>query len=416
MSRYIYIITIIFFLAGCSLKEPVKVGEKAFKQEDGYIMQALEYQKNKQFDKAVDTYNELYEKTNKINYLVEATKISFVTLHTEKTDLLLNQALKKYPENTALLRIKVALLMKEKKLQEAKDKVQELLKLEKNSRNLTIAGALYFELKSYDLSLKYFQSAYKESEDENALLNMVDVLYNYLNKKDEAISYLETHARIYGCSRKVCSKLLNIYGKEKDLEGIISVYKRLYKALGEEEYAKRVIELLLYKKENKRAIAFLEKSGYEPRMLLDVYASSHDFAGAFKVAKKLYKQEKDPILLGKMAIYEYEKNKKHMNKKILDSVSKKFEKVLKENKDPLFLNYYGYLLIDHDRNVKKGIKLVKEALKQEPNSIFYLDSLAWGLYKQKKCKAAKAVLDKVIGKTKEEEVLMHYKKIKECIQ
>jgi len=89
---------------------------------------------------------------------------------------------------------------------------------------------------------------------------------------------------------------------------------------------------------------------------------------------------------------------------------------LKKSKDPLFLNYYGYLLIDHNRNVKKGIKLVKEALKQEPNSIFYLDSLAWGLYKQKKCKKAKVILDKVINQTKEEEVLMHYKKIKECIQ
>lgn len=416
MSRYIYIVTIVFFLAGCSFNEPVKVGEKAFKQEDGYIIQALEYQKNKQFDKAVNAYSELYEKTDKINYLIEATKISFVTLHTEKTNKLLNQALKKYPDNTDLLRIKVALLMKERKLQEAKDKVEKLLKLEKNSRNLTIAGALYFELKSYNLSLKYFQSAYKDSEDENALLNMVDVLYNYLNKKNEAISYLETHTRIYGCSRKVCSKLLNIYGKEQDLEGIISVYKRLYKTYGEEEYAKRVIELLLYKKENKRAIAFLEKSGYEPQMLMDIYASSHDFSGAFRVAKKLYKQQKDPILLGKMAIYEYEKNKKHISKKILDSVSKKFEKVLKKSKDPLFLNYYGYLLIDHNRNVKKGIKLVKEALKQEPNSIFYLDSLAWGLYKQKKCKKAKVILDKVINQTKEEEVLMHYKKIKECIQ
>lgn len=415
MSRYLQIVIVLFFLAGCSSKS-IKVGEKSFSQEDVYIIQALEYQKAHKINQAIALYDDLYEKTDKVNYLIEAAKLSFVSATDKKTNALIKKALKDNPNNPDLLRIKVALLMKAKNLKEAAIDVQKLLKLEKNGRNLTIAGAIYFELKAYDLSLKYFQSAYKEAEDENALLNMVDVLYNYLDRKDEAISYLETHTRIYGCSKKTCLKLIEIYGKEKDIDGIISVYKRMYAAFDEEEYAKRVIDLLLYKRDKQGAIEFLESSGYEPRILLDIYVSSHDFAGAYKVAKKLYAQERDISLLGKMAIYEYEKNKKHINKKILDSVSKKFETVLKKSKDPLFLNYYGYLLIDHNRNVKKGIRLVKEALKQEPTSIFYLDSLAWGLYKEKKCKQAKAIMDKIIDKTKEEEVLMHYKKIKECLQ
>ena len=60
---------------------------------------------------------------------------------------------------------------------------------------------------------------------------------------------------------------------------------------------------------------------------------------------------------------------------------------------------------------------MQEALLKEPNSPFYLDSLAWGLYKQGKCKKAKVIMDTIIKNLKdEEEVMMHYNKIQECIE
>jgi tetratricopeptide (TPR) repeat protein len=404
-------------ITGCSVKTPdVKVGKKSFENEDLLIVQALEFRKNRDYESAIGVYNTLYEQSKKTNYLIEAAKISFLTNNNEKTHQLVATALKENPKDTDIRRILIGLYMKENNVEDAKKEVLRLLEMEKNSRNLTIAGTIYFQLKSYELSLKYFQSAYKESVDENVLLNMVDVLYNYLGKKDEAISYLETHIRLEDCGAKVCYKLIEIYGKERDIDGIISTYKKMYERFQDEEYAKKVVELLVYKKDKSGAVQFLDKTGYNQEMLLDIYVSSSDFDGAYKVAQRLYEKYDEMKYLGQMAIYEYEKNKKNLNEDILKSVSQKFEKVVSQLENPLFLNYYGYLLIDHDMDITKGIDLVKKALKEEPNSVFYLDSLAWGLYKLGDCIQAKQILDKFINNVEEEEVMMHYNKIKECLQ
>ncbi len=173
---------------------------------------------------------------------------------------------------------------------------------------------------------------------------------------------------------------------------------------------------MMYKRDTSGAIEFLEKSGYDQKMLMNIYTSIKKFKSAYKIAQKLYKQTNNSDYLGKMTIYEYEANKNNLNHKILISISDKFEKVLKDIQNPLYLNYYGYLLIDHNLNIKKGIKLVKLALKNEPESIFYLDSLAWGYYKLDKCKRALAIMKKFIKDNDEPEVSMHYKMILKCIK
>lgn len=416
MSRYIQIIIIFFFFVGCSVKTPiVEVGKKSFEAEDLLIIQALDYQANRDFSKSIDTYKSLYTQSGKLNYLVEAAKMSFLTKKSQDTHLLIQKALKENPENINLRRILIALYNQDKKFALAIKEIDILLSLKKDSRNLTIAGVTHLRVKSYDIALKYFESAYKESLDENVLLHMVEILYNFLGHKKEAISYLETHTRMQTCSEVLCSKLIEIYGKEQNIDGIISTYKRMYNRFDDEEYARRVVELLMYKKDRKGAIDFLSSSGYNQEMLLDIYASHNDYTAAFQTAKKLYAKTNDIKYLGKMAIFEYESSNEKSNKKLLLSVTKKFEQVVSELEEALYLNYYGYLLIDHDINIEKGLKLVKRALVKEPNSIYYLDSLAWGFYKQNRCQAAKEILDKFIDRVKEDEVLMHYKKIKQCL-
>jgi tetratricopeptide (TPR) repeat protein len=106
---------------------------------------------------------------------------------------------------------------------------------------------------------------------------------------------------------------------------------------------------------------------------------------------------------------------KNKDKKSLESVIKEFESAIDKSDNPLFLNYYGYILIDHDIDVKKGIKYVKEALKKEPDSPYYLDSLAWGLYKINECKEAKEIMQRVLDMMKEKEVIEHMNEIKKCL-
>ena len=50
--------------------------------------------------------------------------------------------------------------------------------------------------------------------------------------------------------------------------------------------------------------------------------------------------------------------------------------------DAVLLNFYGYLLADHDRELARARAMIEEAVKQEPENPYYLDSLGWVLYRQ----------------------------------
>jgi tetratricopeptide (TPR) repeat protein len=67
-------------------------------------------------------------------------------------------------------------------------------------------------------------------------------------------------------------------------------------------------------------------------------------------------------------------------------------------------------------NVKKGIAYVEEALKIEPDSAYYLDSLAWGYYKLQKCSEAAKIMKKIrtMQGGDNEEVVKHLQMIEEC--
>jgi len=68
--------------------------------------------------------------------------------------------------------------------------------------------------------------------------------------------------------------------------------------------------------------------------------------------------------------------------------------------------------------VDEGISYVKRALELEPESPFYIDSLAWGYYKQGRCEEALEMMfevEEMLGK-EDEEVQNHIKAIQECIK
>ena len=419
MSRYnaalVFLIFILF--SGCAHKEVAttpQIGKKSFNNEDILILYALEYQRNGRYVDAGKIFETLYKKSRKSIYLMQEIKMYFVAKKHQKTSLLLKKAIKAYPDNLEFKKLLVGLYIQEKKYKDAEKNSLKLLSNNRTPQTLSVLGDIYMLEKSYNLALKYYQSAFKMDNSSSYLINMANLLYKHLDRKQEAISYLETYIRLHNADKNVYITLIKFYGQDQDIDGLISVYKKMYFKYKMDKYAKKVIELLMYKRDINGAISFLEKSDYNPKMLMNIYISKKDFKNAYKIAQKLYRQTNNSDYLGKMAIYEYEANQNHINHKILSSISKKFELALKDVQDPLYLNYYGYLLIDNNLDINKGIKLVKLALKKEPESVFYLDSLAWGYYKLNKCKRALRIMKKFIKDNNEPEVLMHYKKILKC--
>ncbi len=417
MSRYYALLIALFILTGCSTKEVVytETTKKVFEEEDNLIFQALLFQQKGEYANAKQVYKLLYEQSQKKVYLSELASISFM-LNDKETLSYIVEGIKKYPQEPHFNRLLVGQYIKEKRYEEAEKELLKLLAEEKSVQHLSIAGNLYLQMKAYDVALKYFESAYKQEQSEDLLHNIVELLYRFLGRKGDALSYLETFANTEGCGQSVCFKLIDIYGKDRNVHGLIATYKKIYKEHPNEEVAKKIVELLIYLKDTKGAIAFLDKRGQHPELLLQMYVNLKRFTDAYALAEKLYGESKNLDYLGKMAIYEYEINKTKLSLEVLQSIMKKFDEVTASLRDSVYLNYYGYLLIDHDIDVARGISLVQSALELEPNSPYYLDSLAWGLYKQGRCAEAYEIMKYFGDHIYEEEVLVHLEAIKKCLK
>ena len=418
MSRYYSFIIVLFLLSGCATKEVVITHEstkKVFEEEDNLILQALDYQQNGDYRNARKIYHTLFEQSQKKVYLTEDAGLAFILGDPDASELIM-QGIRKYPEEKNFNRLLVGQLVKEKRYEEAEKEILNLIEEDKSVQHLSIAGNLYLQMKKYDLALKYFESAYKQEQNEDLLLNIVELLYRFLDRKDDAIAYLETYANMEGCGEHTCLKLVEIYGRDRNVQGLIATYKKLYKEQHNDEIAKKIVELMMYTKDVKGATKFLEKTGFNQDILLQIYASQKKFEEAYTLAETLYNDSKNLDYLGKMAIYEFEINKHNLTPEVLASISEKFEEVTSVLKDSVYLNYYGYLLIDHEINVQKGITLVQAALKLEPNSPYYLDSLAWGYYKLGQCNEAYEIMKNFGDNIAEEEVANHLIAIKQCTQ
>ncbi|MDR0666630.1 MAG: hypothetical protein LBF71_04375 [Campylobacteraceae bacterium] len=385
--------------------------KERFHGEDFLILQALDAQRRGEGNISGALYKELYEKTNDEMYIKNSIQLFLSVNNWNEAKPLIQRGLEKYPEDNDYDRFYIALIVNEGNISNALKLAEELVKREKSAQNMQLLGAIYFYKQEYDMALKYFEGAYNLAASEHLLIQIAE-LYIKLNQTSKALAQLETYARLNGCTRLVCYKLIEIYGKDKNINGVLNVYKKLYTAFKESNEAQKIFEILMFQNKQNEAVEFLEESGSNPDLLMEMYIFQKRYDKAVKLADALYQETNESEYLLKTAIYEYEgaQNKSA----VLQSVSEKFERFINDESDALYLNYYGYLLINHDMDIAKGIDFVQRALKFEPDSPYYQDSLAWGLYKQNRCQEALEIMKKVLEKLNDKEVMEHFEAMKTC--
>lgn len=422
-KKYFIIIPTIFLFLGCATakQEQISIDTKLLENEDQLIVYALEYEKRKALDKSVTLYLELFYKTNRhiyltraLNLLVEQKKYQ-QSLQLAKENLNINNI-----EYENIMRIYIVSLINLKQLDVALENALTLVSTNNSSDNYELVANIYYQQKNYQKSVDYFESSYVSNFKSKTLLNLVNILYVYLNQKDKALSYLETHIRLYGDELVINYKLLSIYQEQKDIDGIISILKRIYYKYKDDdnkasmEKTSEILVSYLEKKDVKLAIKFLEKEANNYQRLLSLYKKTREIDKALSVIMKLYKKSGNIDLLAQVAVLEFESATD--KSKVLDSVIRKFQEVLSVLDNHIYQNYLGYILIDFDIDVKKGLIYVNQALEKAPNNVAYIDSLAWGEYKLNNCKQAYTSMKKVVDAIglNDEEIKKHWNKIKEC--
>jgi len=392
--------------------------------EDALIVRALLNEERGKFAKSRALYETLYQVTGKKEYLIQEAKdalmqksgmqhsidnlVQWVTLHPEERE-------------ASFYRILVALYIEKGALADAENVADTYLGEDASAEDRMAVAALKQELGKPDEAVKILQALYRGYEDERILLQLVSMVEEKTHGRETAIALLSQHIRKHKeASVGVYFKLIELYGKENNLAKVVALYKRLYQRDPQKYFLQKIIEISLYRKDIDGVISFLESQGGNEEIRFSFYKEKEAYTKAIQMAEQLFQKSRKVKWLAEEGMILYEKAKKES--KVIDSgLFKKVQSLLEQAlkgglNDPLYLNYYGYTLIDHDLDVDRGILLVKKALKTEPENTYYLDSLAWGLYKKGKCAKAYTLMKKVVFKEglEEEEIKTHWELIKRC--
>jgi len=387
----------------------------AFIHEDEWIVQAIFYEQNNDFKKSNYYYKKLYNKTGKDEYLLKELKTALYSGLTSGNIAKLKEYVKTHPKNLVAKRLLLSSYLYEKKYEEAKEVSVLLLSQSTEAVDFELSANPYIFTKDYPKAVKLLTEAYTRTYNENILLKITTILVNYMGNISDATLRLENHRRGHNCSEKVCLQLISIYFQQNNVSKIIPLYKALYGSTKKELYAEKVIEGYLHLKDYDGAIEFLKSDYKNHELLYSLYIESKAFSKADKLSRKLMLESNDPKWYAESAMALYESSSDKNDKVMLAEVVNRFEIAMKQGIDnTIYLNYYGYTLIDKEIDIKKGMKIIEEALIEQPDNSAYLDSLAWGNYKLGSCKKALELMKRVIEieGLKEEEIRNHWNVIR----
>ena len=405
------------FQANLSSTTSSNLKVKKFQEEDGLIIKAIFYEQESDFEKSNYYYSKLYDLTGNSEYMFKEMRTALYLGKKSKNIIKLEIWVAKNPQNIEAKRILISFYLNEKKYEKAKALSRLLISQSGNPVDFVLASNPYIMTEEYKEAVTLLTQAYNKTMNVEILLKISTILANYIGDVEEAIRRLERHRSSVSCDERVCLQLAEIYSKQEKIDRLLLVYSSLYNKTKKDEYGMKVVEGYIYKKETDKAIEFLKKDYINNEVLYELYLSKKDYANAQTVAQKIYESGKSPKWLAESAMALYEDASNKDDEVMLNELRQKFDKALVEGvRDALYLNYYGYTLIDKNMDIEKGIKLVKEALVKDENNTYYLDSLAWGYYKQNRCEAAMIEMKKVVDieGLEAKDIRDHWTKIEAC--
>lgn len=392
------------------VKKAIEVSNEA------YVLAALDAQVRQKMDLASYYYETLYHKSGKKEYLYQSLRMVEMGNDVNKLLRMTQEALSKDPEDVMLKRFAIIGLIKGGKYSQASQESLLLSNQTKAASDYTLLADTYLKMANYEAGYSALKKAYDLTYDAQMADRLSLIQYTHLGEKKEAILFLKEHIGTHGNNKVLGQRLGSFYADSGELDDAALMYEQTYDLTLDPLIAQEAIKIYAYQENIQKLNALLEKSGVNDPALLELYIRDKQFAKASELAKKLYKEDPNPLYLAQSAVFAYEaaenKNDPHLLKEVVEGL----KRVNSEIESPLYANYLGYLMIDHDIDVDEGIVYVKKALAAQPDSPFYLDSLAWGHYKKGECAEALRLIKQVeaiIG-TDEDEVKEHLKAIEKC--
>jgi len=379
-------------------KAAISKRASSVREEDEWIVKAIWFEQQNDFKQSNLYYKKLYDMTHKDEYLLKELKTALYSGVTSTHIGKLENYITAHPNNIAAKRLLLSSYLYAKKYEKAKSSTLPLLEKSKQAIDFELSANPYIFTKDYSRAVELLTEAYNKTYNEDILLKIVTILVNYQGDVSGAIIRLETHRSSRGCSEKICLQLVDIYSQQTNIAQLLPIYESLYDSTQKEAYAEKVIESYLYLKNHTGAVTFLQTKYKNPEILYSLYVDTKDYTKAYALTQQLIKETSNPKWYAEAAITQYESAPNKDDKEMLARVVKLFDQAFKNGaQNSVYLNYYGYTLIDKGIDAEKGMKLIEKALDEQPDNSYYLDSLAWGYYKLNQCDKALSVMKKVIA-------------------
>ena len=409
--------------SGCSTSNTpdavVVKQEPMYVDENTLILFALDAETRNNSAEAVGYYDLLYKRTKDPVYEEHAMRALVKGgYYNDVVNRLDTKRSEKVVLSEQEVRYLIVALLAKKEMARAHSEAVALVAAYPTEQNYMMLAEVYRTQKQFIKALATLDLAYKLDYSEQVLDKISVIIYTNMNSPYQAISRIEEHAKHFGYSLLLTKRLAAFYGDQRDEEGLLKTYEHLYTLEPSKKNADVLIQLYWNTEKITELTLFLEKTGSNDALLFKLYSNSKNYTKGIVVATRLYEETGELEYLGQKAIFEYESAKDRSDKELLDSVISDLRKVVSVKEDGNYLNYLGYCMIEHDRNVTEGIAYVKRALIIEPDSGYFIDSLAWGYYKQGACQKADELMQQVVKLlgADDPEVKAHVKAINSCLK
>ena len=404
------VVALSFFLCGCGgmVQNLSPVSDLKF-DSDLEIINAYLMVEDGEVAKASEIFYTLYQKSANSAFLNEAAKLALIS----RSNSLYKIIGELKGDEKEIIRLKIDYALSIYELEEAKKLALKLIKMDKSSQNYILLGSIYAFEDNQKKSIELYKKAYEIDQSEDNMIRVATIFNNFLGDSKSAINIANDWVLKNGCANKACYLLLDLYSNLADFDNMIRIYEKLYLENESTQYLVSALDLLFYKEDYKGARELLKKYDFNDDLLAQVYIQLGEYKEAYDISLRLFELTKNIEYKAKMAIYKYEFSKT----KEIDLIIKLFEESVYKLENPVFYNYYGYLLIDHDIDIAKGLELTLKAYEIDSKSAYIIDSIAWGYYKLKKCDMAIDWIEKIGAEyLKQDEFKSHYNKITKCIK
>jgi tetratricopeptide (TPR) repeat protein len=391
---------------------------------DYYYDLAQLYRKTKQYDKAIEMLEKLEQRAGINEQISILKKILYSKVgEREKAIQEVQKLIRNYPQESNYYGMLAELYASYKQYDKADEMYEKLFKLDSTNKMGQLSLVKYYESQhKYDKALEQYIKVAGDKEIDFGSKYMLFMKFLedkkiYLSHKNKIIEALDSLQAEYPERKEVHTLYADLYLKSNNFKKAGDHLEPLVNSKKEKPvYWEQLLSIYSYTNQFEKLYSYgtkgIEKYQSNSRMYLLTGIGAIQ-SGKADTAITILKSGLDTFSSNSELLIQFytQLGEAYHNTGNHEKSDYYFELVLEKQPNNLFIsNNYSYYLSLRGEKLDRALELIKNTIKEEPNSSIYLDTYAWVLYKLGKYNKAEKHIEKAIHNngSDDPEILEHY--------